>query len=196
MTVELGGISLQRIHRMATLEKADLVEHRIPGMVGSVVQDLGRSAVRLSISGILYGAETASRDLEALRQLHQARQPVDFIAEIVGSAYFSQVVIEQFEVAQQAQEPNQFSYQLVIAESADPGKKPGAKATVSPQTAAKAKATELKKMAALPDALEMGAMPEITNPFEPLGGAIAPVQAATKGFDQAASGLKQIFGLP
>lgn len=195
MTVELGGISLNRIHRMTTLERADLVEHRIPGMAGNVVQELGRNAVRLSISGIVYGAETAAQDLEALRKLYKARKPVDFIAEIVGSAYFSQVIIEQFEVTQQAHAPDQFSYQLIITESISDGKKLASKPAIKPQASVKAKAVGLKKMAALPDALEMGNLPEITNPFEPLNGAISPVQTATQGFEQAASGLKRIFGL-
>lgn len=195
MTVELGGISLNHIHRMTTLEKADLVKHRIPGMAGNVVQDLGRNAVRLSISGIIYGSQTATQDLEALRKLYKARKPVDFIAEIVGSAYFSQVIIEQFEVTQRAHEPEQFSYQLTISESISEGKKLSAKTAVKPQVSIKAKAVGLKKMATLPDMLQMGNMPEITNPFEPLNGSIAPVQTATQGFDQAASGLKRIFGL-
>jgi DNA circularisation protein N-terminus len=191
MTIELGGIKLNRVHRIVTLEQADLISHRIPGKQGNITQDLGRDSVRLQIYGIFYGAANASKDLEALRKIYKQRQPVDFVAEIVGQAYFSQVIIEQFEVSQLAGEPEQFSYKLAIAESPIE-----AKLTASPNLDAKIEleANNLINIATIPDVLALGSLPEITNPIEPLRGALEPVKAATQNLNAATEGLKAIFG--
>jgi DNA circularisation protein N-terminus len=191
MTIELGGIKLNRVHRIVTLEQADLISHRIPGKQGNITQDLGRDSVRLQIYGIFYGEANASKDLEALRKIYKQRQPVDFVAEIVGQAYFSQVIIEQFEVSQLAGEPEQFSYKLAIAESPIE-----TKLTASPNLDAKIEleANNLINIATIPDVLAIGSLPEITNPIEPLRGALEPVKAATQNLNAATEGLKAIFG--
>ena len=115
MPIELAGIRLDRIHKIVTLEQATLVSHQVPGLEGNVVQNLGRDSVRLQIEGIFYGT-TATEDLEALRDVYKQRDPVDFLAEIVGQAYFGEVILERFEVQQLAQDPDQFSFTLTIAE--------------------------------------------------------------------------------
>jgi hypothetical protein len=191
MAIELGGIKLNRVHRIVTLEQADLVSHRIPGKDGNIVQDLGRDSVRLEINGIFYGAATASKDLEALRKLYKQRKPVDFVAEIVGQAYFSQVIVEQFEVFQLAGEPEQFSYKLAIAESPAETR---ATAGADLDQGIQVEAGNLINVATLPDALAIGSLPEITNPIEPLKGALEPVKAATENLSAATEGLRAIFG--
>ena len=196
MAIELGGIKLNRVHRIVTLEQADWVSHRVPGMAGNIVQDLGRDSVRLEISGIFYGDQKAVKDLENLRQLHKKREPVDFLAEIVGQAYFSKVIVEKFEVFQLAQEPEQFSYILAIAEYMDTEQKRPTEgqevAKVGQSIKLEAKTT--MDIATLPDALQLGNLPEITNPIEPLRGALEPVKEATKSLEEVTTGLKAIFG--
>lgn len=119
MPIEIANIALSRIHRIVTQERADFVAHRIPGLAGDLVQDMGRASVHLRIDGIFYGKK-AKDDLDKLRNVYKDRKPVDFIADIVGQAYFSQVIIEQLEVRQIAEEQDQFSYQLTIAEYVPP----------------------------------------------------------------------------
>src|SRR5262245_25066080 len=80
---------------------------------------MGRASVQLQIEGIFYGA-TAQDDLEALRALFKNREPVDFLAEIVGEAYFSQVVITRFEVFEVAGSPDELSYVLHVMEHVEP----------------------------------------------------------------------------
>ena len=197
MGIELGGIKLNRVHRIVTLEQADLVSHRVPGMTGNIIQDLGRDSVRLKISGIFYGAQTASKDLEKLRGIYKKREPVDFLAEIVGQAYFSKVIVEKFEVFQLAGEPEQFSYTLVIVEYTDASKKQQTEnagvAKVNQSIKTEAKIT--MDIATLPDALQLGTLPEISNPIEPLKGALEPIKEATKSLDEVTTGLKAIFGI-
>ncbi|MEH2168018.1 MAG: DNA circularization N-terminal domain-containing protein [Nostoc sp.] len=191
MTIEIGGIKLNRVHRIVTLETADLILHRIPGKAGNMIQDLGRDSVRLQINGIFYGAANASKDLEALRKIYKQREAVDLVAEIVGQAYFSQVIIEQFEIFQVAGEPEQFSYQLAIAESPI---KTTATATTNLDGGIQVEASNLIDVAIIPDVLALGYLPEITNPIEPLKGALEPVKAATENLVTATAGLKAIFG--
>ncbi|NEO76264.1 DNA circularization N-terminal domain-containing protein [Moorena sp. SIO4G3] len=194
MAIELGGIKLNRVHRLVTLEQANLISHRVPGMAGNLVQDLGRDSVFLGISGIFYGSQ-ASKDLEQLRQIYKQRKPVDFIAEIVGRSYFGQVIVERFEVFQLAREPEQFSYTLTIAEYTDPPSSQGGAAVAKVDKSIQVKAKNLMDVATLPDALQLGTIPEITNPFQPLKGALEPVQEATKDLDKVTEGLKAIFGI-
>jgi hypothetical protein len=191
MTIEIGDIKLNRVHRIVTLETADLISHSIPGKAGNMIQDLGRDSVRLQIHGIFYGAANASKDLEALRKIYKQREPVDFIAEIVGQAYFSKVIIEQLEVFQLAGEPEQFSYKLAIAESPI---KTTVTATNNLDAGIQIEASNLINVATIPDALALGYLPEITNPIEPLKGALEPVKAATENLSAATEGLKAIFG--
>ncbi len=197
MGIELGGIKLNRVHRLVTLERADWVSHRVPGMVGNVVQDLGRDSVHIEISGIFYSAETASQDLENLRQVYKKREPVEFLAEIVGQAYFSKVIVEKFEVFQLAEEPEQFSYTIAIAEYVEPTKKTqtAGKGVAKVNQSIKLEAKNTMDIVTLPDALQLGALPEITNPIEPLTGALEPVKEATQSLQEVTKGLKTLFGI-
>lgn len=197
MGIELGGIKLNRVHRLVTLEQANWVSHNVPGMVGNIVQDLGRDSVHIEISGIFYGAETANQDLEKLRQVYKKRQPVDFLAEIVGQAYFSLVIVDKFEVFQLAEEPEQFSYTIAIAEYVNPTKKTqtAGKGVAKVNQSTKLEAKNKIDVVSLPDALQLGTLPEITNPIEPLKVALDPVKEATKSLDEVTTGLKAIFGI-
>jgi len=191
MAIELAKIQLNRVHKIATLEQAALVYHRVPGLEGNVVQELGRDSVRLQIEGIFYGAK-AKDDLEALRKVYKQRQPVDFLAEIVGQAYFSQVTLERFEVRQLADYPEQFSYSLIVAEYVAPPKSAVAD-TAAVDAAIKRDAQNFMNVAMLPDSLTPGSIPNLTNPVAPLKGALSPVGEATQNLGTATGGLKSLF---
>jgi hypothetical protein len=192
MAIKLGKVELTKVHKIVTLEEADWVAHRIPGKVGNLVQDLGRDSVRLEISGIFYG-QKASDDLEFLRKIHKQRKGVDFVAEIVGEAYFSQVVLEKIEVWQVARSPEEFSYRLIVAEYLEPPKPSLAPGVSNLDGKIKLESAQLMNIASLTDALQMGTLPEITNPIEPLKTALEPVKEATQNFGKATAGLKAIF---
>ena len=203
MPIEIGGIQLNRVHRLATLEQAALAAHRIPGLEGSVVQDLGRASVQLRIEGICYGA-TANDDLEALRSLYKNRKPVDFLAEIVGEAYFSQVVITHFEVFEVAGNPDELSYVLHVLEYVEPPE-PEAAADLAAvdasilddaqgfMDAATAAAQAAAQALSLPDLI--AAIPNVSNPLAPLGGALDGVDDAMKKLGGVAGPLQSLFGV-
>ena len=189
MPVELGSIRLDRIHRIATLEQADFVNHRIPGLEGNVVQDVGRDSVRLQIEGIFY-SQTAQADMEGLREIYKAREPVDFLAEIVGQAYFAQVILERFEVVQRAHEPDQFSFLLVVAEYVVPPE-PELPAAPDIDLAILEEAQNFMDIAELPDTLSL---PEFRDPTAPLGGLLEGVQSSLSALDQTSADLSELFG--
>lgn len=194
MALEIAGIQLSRIHKISTVEQAAFVHHRIPGLEGSVVQNLGRDSVRLQIEGIFYGP-TAKEDLAALRESYKKREPVDFLAEIVGQAYFAQVAIERFQVFQLACDPDQFSFTLTVAEYVAPAEPSGlADADLAAvDSDILEQAQSFMDIATLPDLL--GSIPEVTNPLEPLSGALDEVNQATADLEPVTAGLKMIFGV-
>jgi phage protein U len=119
MAIEIAGIKFPRVHRILTLEQAAFVYHHIPGQEGNATQNLGRDSVRLQIEGIFYGA-TAGESLDKLRGVFLKREAVDFIDDILGTSYTGKVTVDRLEVTQAAQEPDQFSYLLVVAEYVPP----------------------------------------------------------------------------
>lgn len=188
MPVELGKLQLTKIHHIRTLENADFVYQRVPGMAGNAIQDLGRASVRLQLDGIFYGPKRKD-DIEQLRILYLKREPIEFIADLVKQSYVSQVILERFEVSEIAEIPEQFSYSLIISEYVKPPKK-----TVgSVSEKIKMEAESMLNIATLPDALSLGSLPEISNPFVPLKSALTPVEEASSGLHNAISGLKSLL---
>lgn len=190
MGIEIGGISLNRIHRITTLEKAAFVRHRVPGLEGDLVQDMGRASVRLGIEGIFFG-DTAGDDLGALRDLYKAREPVDFVADITGQAYFAQVILEQFEVTQQAGEVSQYSYRLQVAEYVEPPESNPDVGLDEVNTDIGLEALDFMDMIELPDLISV---PDFGDPTPPLSGVLDGVQTTLGGLAGPASNLAQLFG--
>jgi hypothetical protein len=193
--IELAGIQLNRVHKIATLERAALVYHQVPGLEGNVVQNLGRDSVRLQIEGIFYGA-TAKEDLETLRNVYKQRQPVDFLAEITGQAYFGQAILDRFEVHQLAQDPEQFSYNLVVAEYVVPPEPEVATVgvpDVDTSILADAQSFANSVTNAL-DVLDALSLPNFADPTPPLQGALDGAKSALAGLNGVTTAVNELFG--
>jgi hypothetical protein len=119
MAVELAGINLEHLTRIAVREGARIVRHPVPGMQGDLAQTLGRPAVEVTFQGIFYGAG-APEGLAQLRQAHLTQAPVDFFTEVVGEGYFAQVLIGGLEVVQRAGYADQFDYTCTVLEYVQP----------------------------------------------------------------------------
>ncbi len=212
MPIEIGSVQLSKIHHIQTLEDASFVYQAIPGVAGDVVQDLGRAAVRLGVEGIFYGNERQTQ-LAALRQLYLAREPVDFIVDMLDQAYASQVTLESLNVEEIAQQPDQYNFRVVLREyirpprsnnsggasllgSASAGLFDSANIDVLDNINDKIKvdAATLLEISSLPEALKFGAIPELTNPFEPLNQALDPIKDAGTGLLDAMQSLKNLLG--
>ena len=189
MPIEIAGIRLERIHKINTLEQADFVSHRIPGLEGNVVQNMGRNSVCLQIEGIFYG-DTAQADMEALRDKYKAREPVDFLAEIVGQAYFARVILERFEVAQSAEKPGQLNYILQIAEHVVPPE-PEPAGFPDVDTSIADLAQNFMDIVQLPDIL---AIPGFGDPTAPLSPILDGVRGTLSSLTDSAGALTELFG--
>lgn len=192
MPIQIADLTLNRVHRITTLEQSAFVHHRVPGAGGDVLQDLGRRSVRLRIEGICYGA-TATKELEQLRGLYTAREPVDFIADVIGQTYVSRVALDRLEVSESAEDPHQFTWTLTVSEYVEPPAR-GEAALEAVEAGIKVDAAALMDVATLPDALALGSIPEISNPFEPLRGSLAPVAEASQALHESMAGLKILLG--
>ncbi len=191
MPIELGTLTLNRIHKIATTEQAAFVHHPIPGLEGSATQNLGRQPVRLTIEGIFFGV-TAKDDLTKLRELYIKREALDFVADIVGEAYIGKVLLEKFEVMESAADPTQFSYLVTVVEYT-PSTKTTSAAAATNQKAAALAADRLSAMS-LPDDLSLGSIPEISDPITPLKASLEPVREATTALTDSLGALKNLFG--
>jgi hypothetical protein len=117
MAVLLDDIQLEAVQNISTEEKRSLIEHKVPGMDGSLFQDMGEAPTSISFEGIMRGEEALS-DLEKLRGIFKAGQPVPFTADIATATNVSQVLIENLQVSEEAGRPNYFRYHIALREKA------------------------------------------------------------------------------
>jgi hypothetical protein len=117
--IKLGDIALTRLQVVEVDEPRHLVELRAPGATGSVFQDLGRGAVRLTLVGIFIG-EQSLRDIEVLRQAQAEAAPMPFSADIAVGSEITDVVIEHFELHQIPGYAFRYEYRLRVGEWTQP----------------------------------------------------------------------------
>lgn len=119
MALELAGVAMEQLVLIEASEGARFIRHAVPGMEGELSQDLGRPSVRIRIQGIFYGSDAPDK-LATLRGHLLDRSPVDFMCELTGQGYFTQVLVDHLEVTQQAGRPDQFNYTCVVTEYVPP----------------------------------------------------------------------------
>ena len=134
MSIELDGMPLIRhvreddagatkmlrsVFNIGVSEKRQIVEHKIPGLEGGVLQDLGRVPVRISFEGIIYGEE-AKEALEEIRAKFKTGEPVPFSSDLSGVAEVTQVLIEDFQVKDEGGVTNRYRYFLSLREYVPP----------------------------------------------------------------------------
>ena len=119
MALEIAGVVLDKLTSIEASEAARFVRHAVPGLNGEYVQDLGRPSVRIRVRGIFYGDDAPDR-LKELRGHLLDRAPVDFLCELTGQGYFSQVVLDDLNVAERAGRPDEFDFECVVTEFVPP----------------------------------------------------------------------------
>jgi len=119
MALELAGVVLNRLVSIEATEAARFVRHAVPGLSGDYVQDLGRPSVRIKVRGIFYG-DNAADQLKDLRGHLLDRTPVDFLCELTGQGYFTQVVLDDLDVVERAGQLNEFDFACVMTEYVPP----------------------------------------------------------------------------
>lgn len=121
----IGEWEVPRIEGIGTHESRRLAAFPVPGLAGELSQDLGRNSLRVRITGSLYGDEVRDEFLVDLREKFREAEPVDFIADIVNESDLEQVLIESFQLHEQAGDPDGFRYDIVLREYVEPPEPPG-----------------------------------------------------------------------
>lgn len=193
VTPMLGDVELRTIQRIATLERRTLVEHRVPGMAGSAFQDLGRSATRLQLSGVLFGADARS-DLEKLREKFKAAAPVSFAADITTATEIVDVLIEDLRVVEVAGRPNTFGYTMVLRESPPPPPPIDPLAGLNTDILGDAQGLFDQAVGLMDVVNQLGNIPDFGDPTVPLGTMLDSVGTITSGLPAALGPLGELFG--
>jgi hypothetical protein len=190
----LGGWEIPRIAAIETRERRRLVELPVPGRVGSLFQDLDAAPTVVAVSGSLYGDEARDALLDEVRGRFAAGEPVTFVADIVEATAVQYVVIEELAFRESGERPDQVDYRLVLRESPPPPPPPdpfgGLDAGLLDQAAG-----FLDTVTGALDLIDgLGSLPDISNPTEQLGGAVAGVTAVTAGLGDALAPLVGLLG--
>lgn len=120
----VGRWELPRIASITSRDVRRLAVLQVPGLQGSLHQDLGREALEVEISGSLYGDEARDAFLKELRQAFLAGEPVDFVADIVNESTLEQVLIAGFVLDESAAAADTFRYQVLLREYTEPPEPP------------------------------------------------------------------------
>jgi hypothetical protein len=115
----LDDLELPQVQEIATLERRAVAEHKPPGMSGSLLQNLGRRPLRVTVWGVASGPE-ARAFVEQLNEKYRAGQPLPFTGDIVADARLDQVVIDDLRVQDGAGKPERIAYALTLREHIEP----------------------------------------------------------------------------
>lgn len=96
-------------------DRRDVVELGIPGAEGGVLQDMGRRAIRIRVTGEVWG-ETAWATLSSLKEKSDASEALAFTSSLVSATDVNNVVIERLVVDQTAGIPDRYRYTLFLKE--------------------------------------------------------------------------------
>jgi len=112
----LEGRSISNVHAN---DDRNIVMHNIPGMEGSVFQDMGRTAVKIAFEGIISG-NSARSVIEMIRSRFKSGEPVTFNSDISGAADITRVIIGDFRVSDAAGNKDHYNYSISLEEYKSP----------------------------------------------------------------------------
>jgi hypothetical protein len=119
MPITLADIELTGVQDIKTDETRSLVKHRIPGLEGDLIQDLGRKPTTISFEGIFKGEEALDH-IEILRQKFKNREAVVFVSDITDSTDVTDVMIENLRITEVAGKAAHYRYWLILREYIPP----------------------------------------------------------------------------
>lgn len=115
----LDDVELQQVQETEAEEHEARSQHGVPALEGDFLQDLGRRATRISLTGVLTGAE-AGTGLKKLREKFQAAEPVPYVADIAAATKVDNVLIAEMGIRELAGKPERFEYAIHLIEFAPP----------------------------------------------------------------------------
>src|SRR5713226_9222712 len=115
----LDDVELQQVQEVEAEDQEVLAQHGVPALEGDFLQDLGRRATRVKLTGVLTGSE-AGGGLKKLREKFRAAEPVPLVADIATATKVDKVLIEEMGVRELAGKPERFEYAITIIEYIPP----------------------------------------------------------------------------
>jgi hypothetical protein len=189
----IGQYAVPGIQRIGTVEDRRLVEIPVPGLEGSLTQDLGSGSVSIRIEGTLAGDDARDGFLESVRAMFRAGKPVDFVADIASATSIDQILVADLKVQEVAGAADTFRYQMVLTQYVVPPPPTSGFGDLSDVNAAVAdEAAQQFNAAQLPDLIN--SIPNFGDPTPPLKGAIDAVKPAVAGLSGVEGALKGLFG--
>jgi hypothetical protein len=185
----LGEFALNGIEYVESTESRALVEHRVPGLAGNYLQDLGSVPNAIVIIGSKQGDDARDAFLTGIREIFNTSEPTTFVADINTATDLTDVVIEDLQVAEIGGAGQRFRYMIRLRKYIEPPEPPQ---------------TDLLDTGLLDDALgvmdalnaldALGSIPNLGDPTPPLRGSLDGVRAATSGLDGVMNELNSLFG--
>ena len=117
----LDGVELEQVQKVDAEDQEVLAQHGVPGLEGDFLQDLGRRATRLNLTGVISGADS-DEQLKTLRAKFRSAVPVPFVDDIAVATKVDKVLIEEFGVREVAGKPARFEFELTLREFLPPPK--------------------------------------------------------------------------
>jgi len=112
----LDNWELKGLQKIVSMENRVLVEHKIPGLQGSLFQDIGDSPIQITLIGSLQGDEVKTGFLEEIRSKFRASKPISFTADITSATDLKEVIIQDVSFTESSTEPDTINYTIILKE--------------------------------------------------------------------------------
>jgi hypothetical protein len=189
VTPMLGDFTLDDIELIESIESRALVEHRVPGLAGNYLQDLGSIPNAITITGTKVGDSARDDFLTSIRDIFNKGEPTTFVADITTATDITDVVIEDLQVAESGGSQPRFHYRVRIRKYVKPPEPPSTGLLDD---------SILDDAAGFADALDaldaLASTPDIGDPTPPLRGALDGIKSATSGLEGVVGDLTALFG--
>lgn len=110
---------IRTVYDVHTLDHRNIVELRVPGSLGGVLQDLGREPVRIRFKGMMSGQD-AKTTLEKLQKKLKAGTPLPFSSDIVSVDEVDKVLIEDLSYQSVSGEVDRYTFRISLKEYREP----------------------------------------------------------------------------
>jgi Carboxypeptidase regulatory-like domain len=106
---------LREVRDVRTEDNRSVVELRIPGATGNVLQEMGREPVRIIFAGRIWGPDRKTT-IQKLLDKYGKRDPVPFSSDITTLTEVSKVLIEDLVLEAAAGKEDYLAYHIALRE--------------------------------------------------------------------------------
>jgi hypothetical protein len=115
----LGDLELPQVQQVITIDRRSLAAHTVAGHDATVLQNLGRHATRILVTGVATG-EQAQQLAQRLDDALREGAPRTFVADVTADAELEHVVVTDVSLTDLAGHPDRVAYHLTLSEYTEP----------------------------------------------------------------------------